>query len=59
MENLLRVKDVAKTLNIGVSTVWYYSSIGKLPKPLKLSPRVTVWKASDIQAFIESAGGAA
>lgn len=29
---------------------------GKYPKPVKLSPRTTAWRASDIQAFIDSVG---
>lgn len=49
MEKFLRVKDVAEMLAIGKSTVWLYSKTGKLPKPLKLSPNVTVWKLSDIE----------
>lgn len=26
---------------------------GRYPKPIKLGPRTTVWKAEDIRAFIE------
>jgi len=48
-----RVKEVAEYLGIGVSTVWYYAKQGLL-KPIKLSPRVTVFKKSDIDAFIAS-----
>ncbi|MEA3521468.1 MAG: AlpA family phage regulatory protein [Campylobacterota bacterium] len=55
MEQLLRVKEVADKLSIGVSTVWMYSKTGRLPKPMKLSPRVSAWKESDIIAFIENA----
>jgi hypothetical protein len=29
---------------------------GKYPKPVKLSPRTTAWRTSDIQAFIDSVG---
>lgn len=51
---LLRDKDVAQLLSIGKSTVWLYASNGTLPKPTKLSDRVSVWKLSDIEAFIAS-----
>lgn len=34
------------------STVWKWVKEGKLPKPKKLSPRVSVWKESDIMAWI-------
>lgn len=54
-DKYLRVKEVAEFLGIGVSTVWLWTSLGKLPKPTRLSPRVTVWKQSDIQSFISEA----
>jgi predicted DNA-binding transcriptional regulator AlpA len=54
MEKLIRDVGVAEALKIGRSTVWHYVRIGKLPKPMKLSARVSVWKESDIQAFIDS-----
>lgn len=31
---------------------------GKYPKPVKLSPRTTAWRVSDIRAFIDSMGEA-
>ena len=52
-DKLLRLREVAKYLNIGNSTVWYYSKIGLL-HPIKLSSRVTVWKQSDLDALIAS-----
>ena len=53
MEKLLRVTEVASILGVGKSTVWQYAREGKLPKATKLSPRVSVWKQSDVQALIE------
>lgn len=29
---------------------------GRYPKPVKIGPRTTVWRAEDIRAFIENAG---
>jgi len=49
----MRAKEVAEYLGIGLSTVWHYSK-QKLLKPINLSPRVTVFKKSDIDAFIAS-----
>ena len=43
----LRAKDVAVYLGIAKSTVWLYVKQGKLT-PIKLSPRVTIFKKSDI-----------
>jgi prophage regulatory protein len=45
---------VAEMLTIGRSSVWRMAKEGKLPAPIKLSQRVTVWKLSDIEAFIAS-----
>ena len=55
MEKLLRLPQVADRLGVSKSTVWLYSKNGTLPKPTKLSARVTVWKESDINALIEKA----
>lgn len=52
MENF-RDKQVAQYLSISVSTVWLYAKQGKL-HPVKLSPRVTIFKKSDLDAFIAS-----
>ena len=54
-ERVLRVPKVAEKLSISVSTVWQYARQGKIPKPIKLSPRVSVWKESDIDAFLAQA----
>jgi prophage regulatory protein len=54
MKELLRDKEVAEMLSIGRSTVWLYVRDGRLPKPIKLSDRVSVWKVSDIRALIDS-----
>jgi len=41
-------------LPIGRSTWWLWVKTGKAPAPIKLSDRVTVWRASDIARFIET-----
>jgi len=56
MEKFLRVKQVAEMLGVSKSAVWLYAKQGKIPKGTKLSPRVTVWKASEIAEVIERAG---
>jgi len=40
------------------STFWQGVKTGRFPKPIKLSPRVTVWKIEDIRAFIEKSNAA-
>lgn len=51
----LRAKKVAKRLDMSESTVWRLVKSGVLPRPIKLTPRTTVWRASDIDAAIENA----
>lgn len=54
MEQFYRVAKVAEILgNLSQSTVWLYTRQGKL-KATKLSPKVTVWRESDIRAFVQS-----
>ena len=42
---------------VSAATWWAGVKSGRYPKPLKLSPRVTVWKVEDIRALIASASG--
>ena len=53
-EELLRVWDVAKMLGIKPPTVWKWARLGKIPKPVKVSHRVTAWKKSELLPFLES-----
>jgi prophage regulatory protein len=38
---------------------WDGVKSGRFPKPVKLGPRITVWRVEDIKALIASAGRAA
>ncbi len=49
----LRPKEAHKYLGVGLSTLWLYVKQGKL-KPIKLSDRVTIFKKSDLDTFINS-----
>ena len=40
---------------VGRSTWWAGVRCGRYPKPLKLSPGVTVWRVEDIRALIAQA----
>lgn len=51
-ERLVRIGTVMEIFSIKKSTVWQWCQTGKLPKPIKLSPRVTVWRMSDLQDFM-------
>jgi predicted DNA-binding transcriptional regulator AlpA len=39
-------------LPVGKTTLWQWVRDGKFPRPVKLSTRVTAWKAEDVQAFL-------
>jgi predicted DNA-binding transcriptional regulator AlpA len=41
---------------VGKSTWWDGVRTGRFPSPVKLGPRVTVWRVEDIRAFIEKTG---
>jgi prophage regulatory protein len=54
-EKLIRLPQVMELTGLARSTVWLWVKEGRLPKPMKLSHRVTVWKESDILKFIRDA----
>ncbi|MFM5542639.1 helix-turn-helix transcriptional regulator [Aeromonas veronii] len=51
-EGFVRVGTLAKVLGVAVVTVWRWSASGKLPQPVKLSERVTAWRAEDIRDWM-------
>jgi len=51
--NHLRPKEASKYLGVGLSTLWAYAKQGKL-NPIKLSKRVTIFKRSDLDNYINS-----
>ena len=50
----LRLPQILAIFPISKSAWWAGCQAGRYPKPIKLGPRTTVWKAEDILAFIES-----
>jgi len=53
-ESLLRVSQILEIIPISRSAWWKGCKEGRYPKPIKLGPRTSVWKASDIHALLES-----
>jgi prophage regulatory protein len=51
-ERLIRLPDVMAKLGIKRSTVWLFVKQNRLPKPIKLSAKVAVWRESEIDAYI-------
>lgn len=57
---LLRLSAIlgpAGPIPVSKSTWWEGVRSGRYPKPLKLGPRVTVWRVEDIRALIETGVG--
>ncbi|MDD5211705.1 MAG: helix-turn-helix domain-containing protein [Sulfuricurvum sp.] len=53
MNENLRCEEASQYLSVAVSTLWLYCRQGKI-HPVKLSKRVTIFKKSDLDAFIAS-----
>ena len=51
---LLRDKSVCQLLSISRSYLWRLVKMGKLPAPVKLGPKLSVWKRSDIQPILNN-----
>lgn len=47
----LRAKEACLYLGVGLSTLWLYAQQKKI-NPIKLSQRVTIFKKSDLDRFI-------
>lgn len=58
-EGFVRVGTLARLLGIATVTVWRWTANGKLPKPVKLSKRVTAWRAEDVRNWMNAQGKAA
>jgi prophage regulatory protein len=59
---MLRPREAAKRLGITKTCLYNWVRAGKLPPPIKLSSRTSVWRASVLDAFVaqrEAQGGAA
>jgi len=54
MNNFLRIQEVMKKTGIARSTIWLWVSENKFPKPIKLSPRITVWEEEKVLIWMEN-----
>lgn len=54
---LVNARPASKGL-LGVSdkTIWTWVKRGEFPAPVKLSPSVTVWRLSEVQAWMDEKG---
>ena len=52
----LRLPQILQLVPISKSAWWEGCKTGRFPKPIKLGPRTTAWKAEDIAALVERLG---
>ena len=50
---LLRLPQVLALIPVSRSAWWAGCKSGRYPKPVKLGPRTTAWRAADIAARLE------
>jgi predicted DNA-binding transcriptional regulator AlpA len=54
--SLLRESGVLKLVPISHTCLWQWVNARRFPKPFKLGPKTTVWRASEVLEFIQRAG---
>jgi predicted DNA-binding transcriptional regulator AlpA len=54
---MLRVSRVAELLGVHPMSVWRWVRRGEFPRPIKLAPHVTAWRASDVAAWLDEKRG--
>jgi prophage regulatory protein len=47
------IKKIVTTSLIAKSTIWLWFSEGKFPKPIKLSPRITIWEEEKVDNWMK------
>ncbi len=57
VEQLLRIHGVSAVTTLSKSCINLWVAQGKFPRPLALSSTVKVWRASDIQSWLEEKVG--
>jgi predicted DNA-binding transcriptional regulator AlpA len=53
VEQLLRIQGVSDVTTLSKSCINLWVAQGKFPRPLTLSSTIKVWRASDIQSWLE------
>ena len=53
LERLLTIKQIADETGISRSTIYRRMEEGTFPKPVRIGPRATRWRASTIKDWLE------
>ncbi|HDK1549631.1 TPA: AlpA family phage regulatory protein, partial [Escherichia coli] len=49
----IRPKNLAEELGISMPSLWRWVKAGKMPRPVKLSPRVAAFSTEEINQWLE------
>lgn len=49
---LIRCPEVCKRMGVGRSTLYSMIKMGKFPKPVHPSERISAWFADEVEAFV-------
>lgn len=52
-KGFVRLPTILEVIPVGKTTWWEGIRAGRFPKPHKLGPNTTVWRAEDIQRLID------
>ncbi|MFM0235924.1 helix-turn-helix transcriptional regulator [Paraburkholderia sediminicola] len=52
----MRFKQVQQVFPIGRTTLWELVGRGLFPQPIRMSPRLVVWRAEEVHAWIAAQG---
>lgn len=55
-QGFLRLPQVLAIIPISKSSWWDGCRTGRFPKPVKIGPRITVWRAEDIIGLVQTLG---
>ncbi|WP_020559016.1 helix-turn-helix transcriptional regulator [Thiofilum flexile] len=53
IEKMLRLDDVIAMTGISKSLIYQLMAEGQFPKAIKLTPKLSVWRQADVQAFLK------
>jgi len=53
-ERFIRLPEVVRRCGVAKSSIWLWARQGRFPSPIRVGPRVTVWRESEVAAWIEA-----
>ncbi len=56
LSGFLRLHQILRLIPVGKSSWWRGVKEGRYPKPVKIAPRTSAWRAEDIAALMATFG---